>query len=150
MPFHSGGGICDGCQKKLEQAHPQLVDWYNNLIKPKFLNSHISWAFRGPSDQQLAFEEGKSMCKWPKSPHNQTVAKDESLPFDPAVYGLNSKPEALALDLFEIIDGRALFSPKFYLDIHELNTAQGLPIKWGGIFKSLGDADHFQLMLDSA
>ncbi len=130
---HTSDDVCPLCEHKLTEAHPYLVDWYRNKVKPKFKDAHISWSYRGEADQEQAYIDHKTKCHYPNSPHNHTE---------------EGKPLSLALDLFQIDENhQALFSPRFYFDINEMNVAESIPLKWGGTFKDLGDADHFQVML---
>lgn len=121
---HEGGEVCPLCEGKLGTAHPYLQDWYHQ-VKKKYVNTHISWAFRGEQDQEQAFSDGKTHLHWPDSPHN--------------------KVPALALDLFQIDDDNvARWSPQFFARLNQDNEEAHEPIVWGGVWKTLGDGDHFQ------
>lgn len=55
------------------------------------------------------------------------------------------KPEAHAIDLFELNgEGLATWRWKYFEAISHLMTSN---MRWGGTFKTLGDADHFELSL---
>lgn len=130
MSHHTADPTCPLCDEKLTTAHPYLQSWFRELKKSEPL-AHISWAYRGEADQEQFFSEGKTRAHFPKSPHNHEE---------------NGKPCSLALDLFEITEDRlARFSPMFYARVNAQNERQGLPIMWGGKFKSLGDGDHYQI-----
>lgn len=119
-------GFCIGCALKLKDAHPELDRFFREYVLPKYSRAHISWSFRGEEDQEQAYRDGKSKLHWPHSPHNQ-------------------KP-SLAIDLFEIDEnGRAKWDPKFFAMIAQEAVIHGLPIVWGGSWKSIGDTDHFEL-----
>lgn len=130
---HTDDAVCPGCQKKLLEADQELVDWFNIDVKPRHPNAHVSWAWRGPIDQELFFQRGQTNLHWPDSKHN-TVE--------------NGKRCAKALDLFEQINGNAYYRPKFYNAINEYLKGSTRKIRWGGTFKIRGhsDPDHFELL----
>jgi hypothetical protein len=130
MLHHTAGVECEACDEKLLQAHPFMRSWFKNKVKAKYVNCHISWSWRGKSDQNKFYADGKTKAMWPNSPHNQVV---------------DEKPCSYALDLFQIDeDGIARFSQLFYARINAENETARLPVRWGGKFKSIGDADHFE------
>lgn len=130
MTHHTSDPVCPLCEEKLTTAHQTLQDWYRRH-KVRNPNSHISWAWRGEADQNEFLKEGKTRCHYPNSPHNKFQ---------------DGKPCSLALDLFQIDeDGNARFSPKWYAKVNAENESDKEPIIWGGQFKTIGDADHFQL-----
>lgn len=132
MSFHTLDNVCPGCQMKLKQAHPTLVKWFNEEIKPAFHQAHISWSFRNETDQDAFLAEGKTQLAWPLSAHNQMSG------------GL---PEARALDLFVIDSSHvAQFPLIFYEAVNQYTIEKGYSIQWGGLWKSLGDGDHYQLI----
>lgn len=123
---HVVGPVCALCDSKLKDAHPDLVKWFHDVVKATFPHAHISWAYRGPKDQAEAFKNGRSNAQFPHSPHNKTPA--------------------LALDLFVLSDeGIATFPYKFYARVFELTRFSGLSMRWGANFKSLSEANHFEL-----
>ena len=131
MSKHTSDPVCPLCEEKLLSAHVYLSSWFKNL-KKRYANAHVSWAYRNAVDQAQFFREGKTHCQYPASAHNKTKA--------------DQTPCSMALDLFqEDEDGVARFSPIWYAKINAENEADKEPISWGGKFKNLGDADHFQL-----
>lgn len=127
---HEAGDVCPLCEAKLETAHPDLVLWFRR-VKKRHINVHISWAFRGQEDQNKMYLEGKTNATFGKSPHN---------------YMEDGKKRSKALDLFLLDeDGVARFPPMFYAKLNAENEADKEPLKWGGKFKSFGDANHFEL-----
>ena len=131
MNRHAPGPICPSCEEKLLTAHSAMRDWFHG-VKEKHPNVHIAWAYRGRLEQDDAFKRGATKCEFPNSPHNRTNP-------------VTKKPESLALDLFELnSNGVAVFDKNFYARINRENDEKGLPITWGGRFKTLGDFDHFQ------
>jgi len=123
---HNQDEKCPMCEQKLSQAHPELAKWYREQVKVNFPDAHISWSYRNQDDQEKAFLDGKTELHYPNSAHN--------------------KMPAMALDLFEIDHSfQALFSPKFYSAVNSMNNGVTAKIKWGGVWKSLGDSDHFEL-----
>lgn len=133
-PRHKHGERCPKCEQMLEGAHPKMREWFLRYLKPCFPEAHISCAYRGEEDQERAFREGKSKARFGKSPHN---AIDES-----------GNPCSRALDIFVLSeDGKhALFPKAWYKDLFDLCVVDGaIKITWGGNFKTLGDANHFEL-----
>lgn len=124
-PTHIDGPTCPGCDLKLAQADQRLQDWFNNNVKPKYPSAHISWSYRGMTDQEQAFSEGKTQLHFPNSAHN--------------------KQPAMALDLFSLVAGKALWPPKFFIQINA-DIIPSDQIHWGGVWKTLGDGDHFELL----
>lgn len=135
MAKHENGvTLCDSCEEKLQTAHSYLKSWFRGL-RQKFLDVHVCVAFRNKEDQNEAFAEGKSMLKFPFSPHNHME---------------NNQPCSLALDIFQLdAKGKALFDPIFYAKVNDYNLGNRFLISWGGQFidkkgKPFHDFDHFQ------
>lgn len=139
MRVHTDDKMCIGCEKKLNTAHPLLREWFHK-IKSKFdvpgsgMKVHISWAYRGAEDQEQAFKDGKSNCRFPNSQHN----KEDSA----------NRPCSRAIDLFIIdADGLARWPYRIFKLIAD--EIKDWPLLWGGTFKLHNgnpDADHFQLL----
>lgn len=126
MKIHIPEDTCPGCEKKLEMAHVDLVNWFRNVVKPAHPDCHISWSFRDRASQDQAYAEGKSKLPWPESKHNSNPAE--------------------AIDLFELAsNGMACWNWKYFKQIADEAKEKALPIRWGGDFKHLGDTDHFEL-----
>jgi D-alanyl-D-alanine carboxypeptidase len=131
FPLHLSTSLqCPLCQEKLKEAHEKLQVWFGDL-KKEFNQVHVSWAWRGKEDQERFFKEKKTRAHFPYSKHNHMK---------------EGKPCSLALDLFELVNARAVFNPKFYLRIHKFNQAKNHEIKWGGLFKNFKDYPHFELI----
>lgn len=131
MSVHHANDVpaCPLCEQKLKQAHPQIAAWFRDVVKPAFPEAHVSWSFRDQKSQNEACAEGKSKLPWPKSAHNACDA--------------SGVPCAKALDLFQLAsNGMALWHWNFFKQISVLLTSD---MKWGGIWKELGDFDHFSL-----
>ncbi len=126
---HGAGPICLLCNEKLEQAHPTLREWFLQQVKPLFPDCHVSWTYRGEEDQNACFAKGSSKLKYPMSNHNQC---DE-----------DGKPCARAIDLFKLDGKIALWPHSYFKDI--FSRCQNPEISWGGTFKSIVDADHFEI-----
>lgn len=127
---HGDGPRCELCAFKLTEAHPTLESWFNG-VKSRYINAHVAWSYRGPEDQERAYNDGKSKLHYPFSPHNNMV---------------DDKPMSLALDIFMINeDGEAVFPPLWYAKIDKENRDANEPIIWGGRFRSIADLDHFQV-----
>lgn len=128
MLHHVNGSNCPLCEEKLSLAHAELRSWFIDVVKPWYLNAHISWSFREKTDQEVLFLNGKTKLHFPESAHN--------------------KSPALALDLFQIDpDGEGFWNPEFFAALHAINVVKHPNIFWGGLWRSLGDKDHFELTL---
>lgn len=135
MSHHAQGLGCQLCDEKLLTAHPDIVKIYKQLIKPKFEDCHISWAYRDKEDQEKAYAAHKSNAHYPMSPHNKM---DDQ-----------GNPCSLALDLFRLVDnGTAIFPVRYYHDIAYFLEVEKQPIKWGATFSKISDFDHFELIVD--
>jgi hypothetical protein len=134
-PKHvNGTPDCPLCEVKLQQAHPDLVKWFKEKVKPSFPAAHISWSYRDKANQEQAFLDGKSKLHYPLSAHNKC---DD-----------HGNPCAMALDLFELdFHGQASWPWGFFRDISNMNNKDACPIFWGGLWAKLGDADHMELRL---
>jgi hypothetical protein len=134
-PKHANGvPACPLCELKLAEAHPDLAAWFRDSVKPANPAAHVSWSFRGKEDQEKAFLDNKSKLPFPLSAHNKS---DDQ-----------GNPCALAIDLFELdYNGMACWPWAFFRKIADAAKAAGVPIRWGGDFKNLGDADHMEWRL---
>lgn len=122
---------CPNCTEKLMWTNPSLVSWFIWLVE-KFPNAHIAWSYRDQAKQTEFYEKGLSRVKYPNSKHN--------------TLDINGRPSAEALDLFQIIDGKAVFDEKWYRDVNALNEMWKVPLRWGGNFLKLKDFCHFELL----
>lgn len=116
-------------EEKLQTAHPKLAEWFFEA-KKQFSDLHVSTAFRGQHEQEKAFQEGKTRARWPRSKHNHTE---------------NGLPCALALDVFQLQEGKAVFCAEFLTILWGWTCAMGYSMKWGGNFKKLVDCVHFEV-----
>lgn len=133
IPSHTNDPICPLCELKLKDAHPILVDWFVKLIKRVHPDAHISWSYRDEVNQDQCFAEGKSKLRWPDSPHNKR---------DPVLL----TPRSEALDLFQLDEqGQAKWPPGWFKQIADETVISGDQIFWGGHFKTIHDADHYQI-----
>lgn len=131
MKHENGVEICSRCETKLQEAHPHLKVFFQ-WVKINHPDAHVSWTFRDQANQDECFRMGKSKLQWPKSPHN---AMD-----------LFGKPCSEAIDLFVLSnDGKAEWPTGWFKTVSQQMKDAGMPFKWGGDFKTLGDADHFQM-----
>jgi hypothetical protein len=129
LAHHNAGPVCGLCEEKLKLARQELVDWFHDL-KSRNPTVHVSWGYRDQQSQEDAFAAGTSRLHFPTSAHNRT-------PSD-------------ALDIFQINSmGQAVFDPVFFRKVSEEIIAAKLPFIWGGVFRSLGDFDHFQYHTDT-
>lgn len=128
---HTDGIPCPSCWAKLAEAHPELAAWFGR-VKTKYTNVHVSWSYRGATDQEQMFLDSKTHLHYPDSAHNKT--------------GPDLKPCSRALDLFLIDDdGVARFPPLWYAKLDSENQADQEHLLWGGSWKHLGDFDHFEM-----
>jgi len=129
---HEKGPECPLCNGKLSQAAPYLRTWFKE-IKKRFPSVHISCSYRGVEEQNKAYDEGKSKVRFPNSRHN-AVDRD-------------NRPASRALDLFCLSeDGTASFPAPFYAAIWKECKSRQDSIVWGGNWKSIGDANHFEMV----
>jgi hypothetical protein len=134
-PSHNEGKWCDGCESRMTEAH-QVLQAFFARFKILYPSMHVSWAYRGEEEQNAALEAGVSNAKFGESKHNV-------LP-------------SLAIDIFEIKEGAAIWDPVFCLKVYKEALAAGFRLKNGGDFKvkkkgkwvSLGDYGHFEVMED--
>lgn len=125
IPHHTSDLACALCELKLKDAHPDLGGWFH-AMKEKHADLHISWSFRDQASQEQAFQDRKTKLHFPQSAHNKTPA--------------------MALDIFQIDDsGRAKWDPVFCAKLNDETAAAGYTLKWGGLWKTLGDNDHFEI-----
>lgn len=129
MSVHNEGIVCNGCNKMLLQAVPAMRQWFQDQKRDN-ASLHISCSFRDKEDQNDAYRRGASRCQWPNSAHNRT---DE-----------RGNPASRALDLFEMHNGRAFYPMGTFARLAEAVKKNDDPIVWGGDFKNLGDACHYE------
>lgn len=130
---HENGYSCESCLDKLRQGHPEISRLYRQIIAI-FPDCHVSWCFRNEKDQNDLFASGKSKLAWPKSAHNKMVGEE---------------PCALAIDLFQLADGKASFPVAYYRSIWDFLKRRGEAVIWGGNFPTFKDYDHFQISIDA-
>ena len=125
-------GQCLLCDIKVKTAHKYFQDIWPAL-KKEFPHVHVSCGFRGASDQELAYQQGRSRLRWDKSDHNKTDSKGGQC--------------ARAIDLFFInIDGLAVFPPWQYLRVADWLEKNGYQIGSGIKWKKFVDGPHFYLL----
>lgn len=134
---HTPGETCPKCDQLLEQGHPDLRYWFyevkghvDELGHQPFIDVHTSCVFRDEIQQNQAVGDGKSRLKWPFSKHNNLK---------------KGQPYALAMDLFQIIDGVGKWSPGFFARIADYLHERSAPITWGGSWRHFADGPHFEL-----
>lgn len=99
-------------------------------IKASFPDCHVSCCWRSEVDQARCFKEGTSRLRFPLSAHNAMS---------------DGKPYSRAIDLFRMVDGKAVFDRQYYKKIAEYLKSIAKPIEWGGAWTRFADAPHFQL-----
>lgn len=127
---HTKDPICPSCEAKLRDVNNLLVNWFN-WVKVNHPTVHVSWGYRDKMSQDEAFASGASKLEWPHSKHNHMNESNE--------------PDALAVDLFEQVDGKAIFNPIKMAQINDESLLASYKLRWGGTFRTLGDSGHFEL-----
>ncbi len=131
MKHSNAPKLCPGCEEKLKGVHHALAAVFRDVIKPRFRSCHISDGWRGEEEQNKAFEEGKSLLKWPNSAHNKL---DDQ-----------GNPCSLAIDLFELEgNGLGYWRWKYFEAIGGVLKNLGVPVMWGGYWKDFKDGPHFE------
>lgn len=127
---HTNTEVCESCNNKLEESHPEMREWTLALRK-RYLDVHVSCTFRNQVDQDQAYLAKASTLRWPHSKHNHTR---------------HGRPYSLAVDLFQIDQfGKGKWDAVFFKKVHRENSAYHQKMRWGGEFKTLGDSCHFEL-----
>lgn len=121
MAKHLNYKSCPKCDEFLKVADARLKKWFT-AQKEKDPSLHISCSVRDKATQTAALASGASKAAFGKSPHNYSPA--------------------LALDLFWIIDGKAIFEKSKY---ETLAKTMPKDIEWGGAWVSFQDMPHFQV-----
>lgn len=112
-------------QNNLETVHPDLQRVLVEAIK--YYDFTILEGHRGKEAQNDAYNRGVSNAQWPQSKHNSTPAK--------------------AVDLAPFPVNWSNTREFFYLAGVVLTCAKqlGVPIRWGGRWRTLVDLPHFEL-----
>lgn len=121
---HTNGSTCQGCEERLFQCSIYLRGWFK-WEKEKHPELHISWSNRDEESQEEAFKAGKTKLHFPDSKHN-------SLP-------------SLALDVFQLINGQAVFDKSFYKQLKDESEGGNWDLRYGQDMPHLGDCDHFEM-----
>lgn len=129
-PRHTKGDSCQGCNARMDEAHPELRIVFHS-IKKVFPDAHASWVWRNRVQQNQFVNDGASKAPYPTSQHNKL---------------LNGEPCARAFDLFQLdAKGLAMWDPGFFRSIWRWMLHQKLPMRWGGAWTTLGDTNHYEL-----
>lgn len=133
------GAECPLCAQKLRTACDLLQQWFP-VIKRKFPDCHISWAWRGETDQNTFKMSGDSGVAWPKSKHNKMDTQ--------------GRASAEALDLFKLVKcDKAEFPVPFYRAISAYSDECGWAdrVRWALTDKDgkRYDLDHFSVCINS-
>ena len=121
---HNDSLECPGCEDRANDADVYLRGWFK-WVKSNHAGAHISWSYRDEESQNEALADGKTKLAYPDSKHNASPSR--------------------ALDLFQLVDGKALFDKSFYVKVKEESVAQNFDLRYGQDFPHLGDFDHFEL-----
>lgn len=112
-------------QSRLAGCDPRLQELFQDVIQHQ--DCAILVGHRCEEDQNAACINGKSELVWPNSKHNT----QPSLAVDAAPYPID----------WDNIESFKLFGMFVKLRAKVL----GIPIRWGGDFRSFKDYDHFEL-----
>lgn len=113
-------------RRKRDECEPALIRVLDEAIK--HYDFSVIWGYRGPWDQNRAFDTGMSNARFGESKHN--VAPSKAFDVIPYPNGFDSSDEDFYL-----------------LATHILAAASklGVPLVWGGHWKTLKDLAHFEL-----
>lgn len=112
--------------ERLESCHPLLQDIFGEVIKHR--DCSILFGYRGREEQEEAFRNGNSKAHYGNSNHN----------FYPSL-AVDAMPWPINWDDIKGIHEFAGF-------VLGIAAAKGIPIRWGGKFKSFFDGPHFELV----
>ena len=139
MSHHTNDTDCPKCLEKLEMVHPYMQNWFL-WVKSHWSEAHVAVGWRNEQDQNSAYMNGRSKLPWPQSLHNHMDMDNPG----------NLTPCSKALDIFQIIDHRAIFDGDWCQEVNDLTKQNGYKIRWGGSFQSIPDLDHFELVGDES
>ena len=111
--------------KFLDECHPDLQRVAHEAIR--HYDFSVYCGHRGQAEQEAAFKSGHSNARFGQSPHNF----DPSRAFDAAPFPIDWDDIKRFNELGEVIKQAGL--------------TVGVPVTWGGDFKSLKDRPHFEL-----
>lgn len=121
---------------RLSTCHPDIIRLVNALTVPVM----VTCGFRGRAEQDAAFNGGQSKAAWPNSYHNQSP----SLAVDLAPLTESKvQPGRMVIDWSDTAAFDALA-----VHVKEKASELGIPITWGGDFRSFKDRPHYQLGAD--
>lgn len=136
MPKYSKASL-----DKLGTCHSSLQMLFHNVIE--IIDCTILCGHRGKAEQNLAYDLGKSRCKWPESKHNDFF----SLAVDVAPY-YGEEPHIRW-------SPQSLYRWYYFGGIVVAEAARlKIPIRWGGDWdrdtyvrdQSFNDLPHFELL----
>ena len=113
-------------RRKRDECDPELQRVLNAAINS--YDFSVIWGYRGPIEQQLAFDSGNSNARFGESKHNVRPSK--------------------AFDVIPYPDGFDASDEEFNLLATHIFAAAlelGVPIIWGGHWKTIKDLAHFEL-----
>ena len=117
-------------ESRLRGCHPDLVDLVMSVMAMQVMDFSVLCGYRDKDAQDDAVKRGCSRDPWPMSHHN---AKP-SLAVDLAAYPIDNFDEDNTRRTY-LLAGLVLARAK----------EMGLPVYWGGDWKSFQDIYHFQL-----
>lgn len=116
-------------KERLMTCHAKLQEIMLDAIAIKDFS--VLCGHRGEEEQNKAFDSGNSKAQWPFSKHNRLP----SHAVDIVPYPLDWDDTEDFAELAGIIKAIA--------------HTKGIPIRWGGDFKSIKDMPHFELILNN-
>ena len=113
--------------RRLLTCTPELQEVLNEAIK--HFDFSIIWGHRGKFHQNRVFDEGYSKVQWPNSRHNSLPS--EAVDIVPYPGGFKNKDKTFT-----------------EMATYMLSAASkcGVPLFWGGHWRSFKDLAHFQII----
>lgn len=130
--------------QRLETCHPAIRAVMSRAIELTPFDFTIVAGWRGETEQNEAYENGRSKLRWPQSKHNVTV---------------DGQPMSRAVDIAPWIDGRINWSDRALFAVlagvvFAAAAERNVAIRWGGNWSPkwapaenrFPDLPHFELL----
>lgn len=114
--------------QNLSSCREPLIDLFTEVIKER--DCIILAGYRNKHDQDLAFAKGHSKVRYPNSRHNQHPSR------------------AVDVMPYPIDWSDRLGQHEFATYVFNKAMEMGISVRWGGQFKTLYDAPHWELIHD--
>lgn len=124
---------------KLATCHPDIRKVFDVVIKVTDIT--ILCGHRDKATQEAVFDAGTSRARWGKSKHNKTPSDAvDAMPYPVEWPRDNDTRREYARKM-----GRIWFMAGVVLAVA---FVLGVPLRWGGHFKSFFDGPHFERILE--